>query len=432
MKSSAFQYIVLTVFGFLGLLGVLIFAGLIPIGGGQAKYEGEVLVWGFVPDAQMAGVVSELNTENQKTFTVRYEYIDRQKFENELINALARGDGPDLVVFPNDLIIKQGDKLMPIPYDSYPERVFRDTFAEAGDIFLNKDGVLALPLYADPLIMYWNKDLFTNAGLANYPKNWVDFLNLSNKLTNKDNKGNIFQSAVAMGTYRNISNAKEVMLTLLLQVGDGVISRTIGTNGEAYKPIIGTNARATESALNFYTEFSNPAKVSYSWNQSLPNSKDMFGEGKLAVYFGMASEYGNISESNPHLNFDVAVIPQGDDSMKRITYADVVGVAVTKASKIPTTAVKALYSLTNNNYGNQIAKLMFLPSLRRDVLSIIETDPIAAAFNDSALISQTWYDPDSSGSDSIFNAIIDSVISGRQSMTLALTDAKAKFFEYVK
>lgn len=435
MKSSTFQYILVIIFGFLGLLGVLIFAGIIPIGGEGATYEGQVTMWGFVPDRDINSLVAEFNEENKNILTLNYIYKDRANFENDLVNALAKGEGPDLVMFPNNLIVKQGDKLMPIPYESYPERTFKETFAEAGEIFLTGNGVLALPIYADPLVMYWNRDIFTNAGLVTYPKTWTDFLNLSDKLTKKDSKGNVFQSAVAMGSYKNVSNAKDILATLFLQVGDNIISRKLSTADgviSSFDSVLGNKSGATEAALNFFVEFSNPAKSAYSWNPSLPNSKNFFGEGKLAVYFGKASEYNGIKMNNPHLNFDVAVIPQREDSGKRITSADVTGIALVKASKKTNTAIKALYTLTNNNYGKKISESASLPSLRRDVLSVRESDPVLSVFNDSAVISKTWYDPDSSGSDSIFKSIIESVNSGRQNASGAISDAKIKFLEYVK
>ncbi|HBM46030.1 MAG: Multiple sugar transport system substrate-binding protein [Parcubacteria group bacterium GW2011_GWF2_38_76] len=436
MTSSTFQYILLIVFGFLGLLGVLIFAGIIPIGGEGATYEGEVVMWGFVPERMANTVIPELNKENANTLSVKYVYKDKKNFENDLINALARGEGPDLVMFSNDLIVKQADKIMPLSYANYSERIFKETFVEAGEIFLTKDGILALPIYADPMVMYWNRDLFTNAGLVTYPKNWVDFLSLSNKLTQKDNKGNVFQSAVAMGTYKNISNAKDILSTLFLQVGDNIISRNLNIGGGSlnlFNSTLGNlGGGATESALNFFVEFSNPAKSAYSWNPSLPNSKTLFSEGKLAVYFGKASEYEGIKNNNPHLNFDVAVIPQREDSVKKTTSADVTGIAVTKASKKVSTTIKALYILTNNNYGKQIAKSVSLPSLRRDILSAKESDPIASIFNESAVISRAWYDPDSLGSEAIFKSLIESVNSGRQSASSAIKDAQVKFLEYVK
>lgn len=435
MKSSTFQYILLIFFGAIGVFGILIFAGIIPIGGSEATYEGEALVWGFVPAPDMLNIVSSINNENKSTFSIRYEYKDRKTFENDLVNALARGEGPDLVMFPHDLIIKQGDKLLPLPYENYSERDFRNNFAEAGEIFLSKTGAIAFPLYVDPLVMYWNRDIFTNAGLATYPKTWVDFLKIPDTLTQKDTKGNVFQSAVAMGTYRNISNAKDIISTLLLQVGDKIVTRNLDSNGlriDSFDTVLGQNGTAAQSAIDFYTEFANQSKNAYSWNSSLPQSNRVFESGKLALYFGRASEYERIKINNPHLNFDIALVPQRSDSNLRITYGDLVGLSIVKTSKRQNVAARALYALSSSRYSEIISNAMGLPSLRRDILAKKVTDPVKSIFNDSAIISRAWNDPNKEESDLIFRDIIEDVSSGRKISSSAISDARIRLSNYVK
>lgn len=413
---------------------MLIFSGLIPIGGEKAAYEGEVKIWGFVSERDMNPIVLRFNEENKNYFTIKYTHKEPGSFENQLINALARGEGPDLVMFPNNLIVSQGDKLLTIPFESYPERTFRDTFAEAGEIFLSKQGIVSLPLYADPLVMYWNRDMLKNIGLVVPPKNWVEVLALSNKLTQKDEKGNVFQSAVSLGTYNNITNAKEILLTLFLQVGESIISRNAEKSvlGRTFEVVVGQESQAAGAALNFYTEFSNPAKSSYSWNPSLPNSRSFFSQGKLAIYFGKASEYNSIKLNNPHLNFDVALIPQRDDSATRITYADVIGISVLKASPKLSTATKVMYVLTNQQYSKSISAPLNLPPLRRDNLSSGASDPVQSVFYNSAIISKTWYDPDAMASNDIFRNVVNSIISGKDTALSALRNAQARFIQYVK
>ena len=65
-------------------------------------------------------------------------------------------------------------------------------------------------------------------------------------------------------------------------------------------------AVADETALLFYTDFTNPSKTSYSWNAALPQSFDAFTSGELAAYLGYASEYNSIISRNPNLRFKSA------------------------------------------------------------------------------------------------------------------------------
>ncbi len=83
----------------------------------------------------------------------------------ELVAALASGQGPALVIMPHDLLVSQGDKLTPIPFSIVSERAFLDTYLDGASVFLSNNGILALPILVDPVVMYWNKDLFASAGI---------------------------------------------------------------------------------------------------------------------------------------------------------------------------------------------------------------------------------------------------------------------------
>ncbi len=430
--KQGFQTILLFIFGFVGIIGVLIFAGVIPLGSDTASFGGNVSLWGSVSEKVMVPIINEINRENEKKFSVTYQYIERDNFEDELIASLARGQGPDAVIFPHSLLVKQNDKIYPIPYEAYTSRMFTDRFAEGGELFLSPRGVLALPLYVDPLIMYWNRDLFTNAGITVQPKIWSEFLSLPELLTKRDEKGNIFESAVAMGSYNNITNAKDIIPLLFLQTGEKIIERNSTLGGrDSFSVILGLARGAAESSLNFYTEFVNPAREAYSWNTSLPSSRKFFESGKLAVYFGFASEYGGIKRNNPNLNFDVALIPQRAESKTRMTYGDMWGVSVLKSSKKINTSISAMYEIVYN-YSDEITEGIYLPSLVRASLSDLGTDPIMSIFKQSANISRSWLNPDPKATENIFSEMINSINSGKKMVPTAIEEAKIRFMEYVQ
>ena len=100
-----------------------------------------------------------------------------------------------------------------------------NTFIQQAELYLKTDGSLAVPFIVDPLVMYWNRDSFTNAGIATPPKFWDEFTGLNTKLTQKDVNSNIRKSAIAMGEFTNISHAREILGTLFLQSGNPVTYR---------------------------------------------------------------------------------------------------------------------------------------------------------------------------------------------------------------
>jgi ABC-type glycerol-3-phosphate transport system substrate-binding protein len=281
-----------------------------------------------------------------------------------------------------------------------------------------------LPFTIDPIVMYWNRDMFTNALLAAPPVYWSSFYDLVPKITVRDRSGNITKSLVSFGEYRNVTNAKELLSILLMQAGSPVVLDNKGTFAAALVtqgPVAMENPVVT--AMRFYTEFSKPEKDSYSWNRSLPSSRSMFESGDLAIYFGYASEYKSIKLKNPHLNFDVAMVPQVGSTATKITFGRISGVAIVAAGKNQAGALRAASLLSGSGVVSGMSAITGLPPVRRDLIAVRPTDPAASIFYDSALISRAWYDPSPADTGTIFMDMIDSVNSGRSSMNEAIAVA---------
>lgn len=421
---STFQLGILIAFMAFLAIAVLLFAGVIPgfrtpTGG----YGGEVTLWATIPDPVIRPIIDRVNQEHSKEFTLRYVAQNKATYEQVLIDALASGKGPDIFALPQDLIVKHEDKIFTIPFASLSERTFKDTFAEEGELYLTKEGVIALPFSIDPIVMYWNRDIFSGEGLSNPPLYWDEFLTLSPALTNIDQSKNVLRATVALGAFDNIDNAKDILALLFLQAGSTIISR--GEQG--FSPTLlernTANQSPAESALRFYTEFSNPSQNIYSWNRALPSSRDMFTRGDLAVYFGYASERDAILKKNPHLNVDVALVPQIRDEKVRKTFGRMTGLAIAQNSKNIQTAFSAAYLMTGPDIGGAIAEALTLPPARRDLLSKKPTDAFGAVFYDSALISRAWLDPDPKETYTIWKEMIEGVSSGRFKVGEALFSA---------
>ena len=47
---------------------------------------------------------------------------------------------------------------------------------------------------ADPLVMYWNQDIFTSSGIAQPPKTWTEFLSIIPELSVTDELGTVYKS----------------------------------------------------------------------------------------------------------------------------------------------------------------------------------------------------------------------------------------------
>src|SRR5690606_21427738 len=96
---SKFQIILLFVFGFFILAGVAVFA-LYRGSSGGGDYT--VVVWGDIPAHSMNSLLSSSYFTQDDSVSIKYQEKQSSSIEVEFTEALARGEGPDLVILSQD------------------------------------------------------------------------------------------------------------------------------------------------------------------------------------------------------------------------------------------------------------------------------------------------------------------------------------------
>lgn len=415
MKNmSTFQLVLTGVFAAFIVIGVIFFA---VYRGGSSGPTAQVTVWGTLSDTQFRQIEEAAGILDDTSLDVAYVEVNESTFDNDFINALASGRSPDLVFITQDSLLKHRNKLSVIPYDSYPERTFRDNFITEGELFLTSDGAIGIPFMVDPLVMYWNRTHFSNASLTTPPKSWSEIFELTDALVIKDAALNIGRAAISFGEYSNVENAKEIISAIIMQAGSPITKKDEGVIRSVLAEKFNQSITPAEAALKYYTEFSDPVKRFYTWNRALPNSKDFFAAGDLSIYFGFASEIRDINAKNPNLNFDVAVIPQSRGSNEIITFGRMTALAIPKMSNEKSGAFRLATLLTNVNTIKEVSLVTELPPVRDDLLSKKPNDPFQSIFYDSAIWSRGWLDPDKDKTDSLFKTMVEDITSGRKSIS---------------
>lgn len=407
---SKFQIILMVVFGFFILIAVLMFA---LYQGGSSSQEATVTIWGDLPSEAFSSILGTVVPVIDKSLNLVYVEKSSETIDKEFTEALASGQGPDLLITSQDRFLKNKSKLVAIPYDSVSERDFKEAFVEEGELFMTPEGIYGLPLIVDPLVMYYNRDLLSSAGEARPMAYWDEIYSLTSKLTKRDAAGNVVQSTIALGETRNINNFKEILSLLMLQAGTPIT----GYSGTELRPFLAENFGLTvapsESALDFYTQFSNPTKTYYSWNRSLSEAQTRFTSGDSAYYLGFASELTALRNKNPNLNFGVAPVPQSRVSGRTITYGKVHSVSITRGVRNTGAAFRAALLLVSREVAEPLSYELILPTARRDLLSIKQNDAIVSVFFEAALQARGWLDPENVATRDIFRDMIDGVTSGR-------------------
>lgn len=422
MKPN-FQLIIIIVFIVAAVAGVLVFSGAIPIGNNTEGALGTVTVWGTVPSQSLTVSLEEFNQANP-SYKVVYVQKSVGSFDQDLLEALASGAGPDLFFLPDNLAYHYADKIFTIPYSSYPVSAFKNNFAGAGEVFLTSKGILAFPITIDPLVMYYNRSILDANSIVYPPTTWEELAQMVPTLTKKDEANKISQSSVALGHFSNVNNAKDIVSALFMQAGNPIIKETDGKFEETLDVSVGNFN--LPSILRFYTDFADPNHPAYSWNKSFGNSSEVFSREELAFYFGFSSELESLVNRNPNQNFFVAPLPQIKDSKSKVTSARVTGLAVSKFSKNFTTAFTAATAMSTSNFASKYATSRNIAPARRDLLAVKPTDAFSPVFYNSALFARSWLDPSVEDTDSIWAGMINAVLSNAMTTDNAIQDAGSK------
>lgn len=428
MKNlSKFQLILSAIFL------VAIFVGVITLALSRSNSANNTLpkvtIWGIFTEEQFR----EINSagSNETRINANYVYKNPATMYGQYLEAVASGNSPDLLIISQADLYKYKGKTVTIPYASYSERTFRDSFIEGTEVLLAPEGVEAFPVATDPLVMYWNRDILNTAGFLRPPIYWDEMYIFSEKVTVKDNDLNIIKSAVALGEYNNINHAKDILSALIYQSGGRVVFRNGGKLESGLNYSFGKPLNPTFASLNFMFQFSDPKKSTYSWNKGLRDSKTMFISGDLALYFGYASEISEIQSKNPNLNFDVSLLPQERGGGVPTTYGKYIVITPLATSPRLAAAYSVLGVLTDSTTSALIPSTGYMP-VRRDILSVRQEKAHTSVFFNSAIQTRSWIDPDSTKTNLIFSELINYVISGRMGIYDSINRAARQISDLLK
>lgn len=433
------------------------------------QYDLPLEVWGLFDDSDTFSEIFDTYIKvNPNVSKVEYRKFTPETYKKDLLEALASGQGPDIFLISNTWLPGFLDKIYPAPATVLNEQRFRNNFVDVVvDDFLYQGQVFAVPLTVDSLGLYYNKDLFNEAGITAPPKNWEEFIEDCKKLSQVSNDGRILQSAVAMGTAYNINRSTDVLGLLMLQNQTEMVDlnsrqatfdRSVGRDGVSVSP--------GENSLKFYTQFARSGGSSpYSWNPQMHYSIDAFAEGTLAMMFNYSWHRDTLMAKSPKLNFEVAPVPQLSGN-QAVNYANYWGFAVAGNKKINTSgaANPALLPVTDEIRVAEAWKLLnylttrpeqsisqtataagikntiaadwdptkaYLqktrkPSGRKDLIEIQKNDPKIGVFAAQNLIAKSWFQIDPEAIEIILAEMIDKVNRGQAGVEEALRAAASQ------
>lgn len=396
--------------------------------GGPKKSSSEQveLVWwkAFQDRADMSELIEAYQAANPNVI-IKYSKKSIVDYEQELLNAIASGNSPDIFTIHNDWLPKHIDKMAPMPANLMTERQYKEAFVDvAAADFIKDSQIYAIPLSVDVLAMYYNKDILGSAGIFTPPTTWPEVVSAVQKVTRQDNSGNFTRSGIAMGTSGNINRAADLLLLLMLQNGtqfynenntSARFDQQIRVNDQSFNP--------GATALDFYTQFSRPSKKAYTWNTKADNSVDAFAQGKLAMMLSYSYMLPTIKDKAPNLNWGVVAMPQVDNSGLKVNFANYWGEGVSKTSTKQAYAWDFLKFISQRDVLSKYYEKVKAPASRKDLLSRQSNDVELGVFAEGAITARSVYKSDANQFESIILKMIDDVILRGSDPEAAVSDA---------
>lgn len=429
-RTSTFQLILMIVAGALAVIGVATFAFFRSDSG---KGGSPIVVWGTFPAEAVGKALFDLQGQGTPTGNISYVAKTPEEFDGALVEAIADNVAPDVVIIEAGQLFEHSKRIMPIPYESLSRRDLESTYVGADD-FAGADGIAALPLLVDPLVLYSNSARFSSAGIASVPGYWDQVLADTPPLTEFGPSRSVTRSAIALGEYANVTHAKEIFFAIASQAGAEVFRREVfEAPGEGpvdrFRVILsGGQDRATPpgtAALLFYSQFADASKDVYTWNRSLPQSVDRFIAGDLAMYLGFGSERSVLREKNPNLPIEIDPIPQSRAASERSTYGRIYAAAIVRTTAHPADAVAAASLLSSPASLRILAEVTGTAPARRALLDGADPSrPDQTSVYASAVMSRPMLQPNPAETGKVIERMIGSVSSGRLPANEAISFAQ--------
>ena len=230
--------------------------------------------------------------------TVKHTSFPYADYRKKVSIAISSGDGPDLgqlyYGWLNDY--RDGGLIQPLPKDTFPHDEIESNFFKMVSSMKVDGDYWGLPTAVRSLALFYNNDLFSEAGLSGPPETLDQMVEYAKKLTKTDSAGNYIQVGFAVDTDGQDHHFwREV---LIRHFGGQPYSN------DGQKVTYNTDAGA--EALKYLTDFEKTHKTGS--NGFMNRGQDAFAAGKAGMVLDGSFRISKFNKTDG-VNFSISELP---------------------------------------------------------------------------------------------------------------------------
>lgn len=359
---------------------------------GKGKPSGKTVLtyWGlWEPEPVIQGIIAEYQKEHSGV-EIKYIQQDKEDYYARLQSAFTRGSGPDIFRFHTTWVSPLEENLSAVPAETVKSLGMESAyFPVIAESLKENNQFYGIPLMAEALALFYNKDILTAANKS-APRTWWGLEKLAKELTVTVEE-RITVAGAALGTVNNVDHWSDIIGLMIFQNN---------SNPSLADSLV-------EDVIRYYLRFSATDRV---WDETLPNSTTAFAGGKLAFYFAPSWRIFNLLEANPNLNFAVTTVPQlpkvegadweaveeGEGELTEVGWASFWAEGVWLKSKNQKAAWDFLQFLGSKETLQKLYTAQGQTRLfgeiypRADLAASLENDPLLSPFVKEMKMAKTW------------------------------------------
>lgn len=290
---------------------------------------------------------------------------DAERFEWEMLNAMAARQGPDIALLPNDTLTRYAPLLRSLPKGSLnpssrrmsDQSYFEKNYAPAIVTDSVIDGkVYGFPAQFETLMLAMNSDTLRDLNRekrddATYEKYrdlfrsgpvlWSDLKTMAEIATKKSGT-TLDRAFLALGTASNVDHAEDVFAVLVKQFGGELSDPDRNVTGIHLPFSSRDKTIAGKQALDLMKTYATSGSSNYTWNATMPNSLEALATGKTMAAFMYPRDIAKVHDQSPNLELRYFPLPQQAENSEVVDFASYYMLTLPIGGKRPTDGMNVI------------------------------------------------------------------------------------------